>query len=78
MKSLVKFVKENLQQNSLPNESFKDKKNINEPYYGMDILEYKFTHVSQGRINKTRIENFMLDNHEQNKARLLQILDKIG
>ena len=62
----------------LANESFKDKKNINEPYYGMDILEYKFTHVSQGRINKTRIENFMLDNHEQNKARLLQILDKIG
>ncbi len=54
---------------------FDVKLNIDNPYYGMDYLEHKYTQEANGRIYKHRIENFNLDSQKQSILHLLNYIN---
>lgn len=55
--------------------NLKEELHAEELDYGFDILEYEYTHFSDGRINKYRIENIALDNHKETVSYLLNLID---
>lgn len=55
--------------------NFNEELHAEELDYGFDILEYEYTHFSDGRINKYRIENVALDSHKETVSYLLNLID---